>query len=265
MRISHDSADTLTIFTKPSWLVMIVGVLMLLLAGVLAAVPAKAITLSCSRDKAPPICDIVETRLLSSARTVRLPLRLLRGAEAVPHAIGERWAYYRLNLDIDDGDGPYYFAWYGDRQQAQSHVSTIQAYLQAPSVRELRVSNDKRPPYYAIAGLLAFFGLVFVFWGSQRIRATFSRPDRQVHITLSGLLGTREQRYAMTDIRELDVAGLGGDCQLYFVLNTGRRIDLSTSTDTEGLFGPRRVRESRLKDAARLRDFCLVPPPVGAS
>src|SRR5690606_24364111 len=103
-------------------------------------------------------------------------------------------------------------------------------------------------------------GLVFLLWGSGRLQVTFSRPDGRVRVVHSGLLGTKSQEFAMADIREMQVAGLAGDCQLYLVLNSGKRIALSSSTDTEGLGGPRRVRARRLKDAERLRAFCQLSP-----
>lgn len=256
MRISHDTHDKLAIFTRPSWLVMIVGVIMLVMGVVVAIVPAKATTLQCYRPlNGPATCEIVETRLLTTRKWVRFPVRLLKGADAEQHSLGGKAGYYRLNLDIDDGEGPFYFAWYGSGEQAKSHAAAIAAFVAEPAIRTLSITNDKRGPCFTIGGLLGFFGLVFVMWGSVRIRATFTREDRKVRITQSALFGWRNREFAMDDIKELEVAGLGGDCQLYIVLHTGKRHDLSTSTDTEGLMGPRKVRESRLKDAERLRGF----------
>lgn len=256
MRISHDTHEKLAIFTRPSWLVMIVGLLMLLMGVVVAIVPAKATTLQCFRmPNGVASCEIVETRLLTSRKWVRFPVRMLGGAEAEAHSIGGRATYYRLHLAIDDGEGPFYFAWYGSGALVTSHVEAINAFVKEPSIRSLTVTNDKRGLCFTVGGLLAFFGLVFVLWGSVRIRATFTREDQRVRIIHSGLFGWRNREFGMADIKELEVAGLGGDCQLYMILHTGQRLDLSTSTDTEGIMGPRRVRESRLKDAERLRDF----------
>lgn len=256
MRISHDTHDKLAIFTRPSWLVMIVGVVMLAMGVVVALVPAKATTLQCYRPlNGPATCEIVETRLLTSRKWVRFPVRLLKGAEAEQHTFSGKAGYYRLQLDIDDGEGPFYFAWYGNGDQARSHATAIDAFVAEPGIRALTITNDKRGPCFTIAGLLAFFGLVFVLWGSVRIRATFSRDEQKVRITHSGLFGWRNREIAMSAIKELEVAGLGGDCQLYILLHSGKRLDLSTSTDTEGLLGPRKVRESRLRDAERLRSF----------
>jgi hypothetical protein len=261
VRIAHDSAETLAIFTRPSWLVMFVGVVMIALAGVLAVVPAKATTLHCSRAGGYPVCELVEDRLWGSYKLARMPLSYMRGAEAAPHAIGGGdMRYYRLNFAIDDGfEGPYYFAWYGSQESAERDVDTFNAFLEDTAAREVTIRNDKRWPYAFVAGLLGFVGLVFVFWGSHRLRVTFSRTDGRVRVTRSGLLGTHQRDFPMDAIDRLEVAGLRGDCQLYLVLRSGDRIDLSTSTDTEGLVGPRRVRESRLKDADRLRTYCDVP------
>ena len=264
MRIDQDTADTLAFFTRRSWLVMLVGVVMIGLAVVLAVVPAKSTTLTCSRENNFPVCELVEDRLWRSFRLARMPVALIRGAEAQPMPIGSSRQYFRLNLDINDGfEGPYYFAWYGDAARAQADVAALNAFLADPTIKSVKLQNDKRMPFAAIAGLLAFLGVVFVLWGSYRIQATFSRPDRRVRVTRTGLLGTFQRDFAMGEIRALEVAGLGGDCQLFVVLHSGDRIDLSSSTDTEGMMGPRRVRASRLQDADRLRTFCgLGPPPV---
>lgn len=265
MRIDQDTADTLAFFTQRSWIVMIVGVIMVILAVVLAVVPAKSTTLTCSRVNGYPACDLVEDRLWHTYRLARIPLKLIKGAEAEALPVGRAMQYYRLNLDINDGfAGPYYFAWYGDGARARADVAAVNAFVADPTISTLKIQNDKRLPYALIAALIGFLGLVFVLWGSYRIRVTFSRPDGRVRVTRSGLLGTHERAFAMNDIKSLDVAGLGGDCQLYLLLHSGDRIDLSSSTDTEGLIGPRRVRESRMKDADRLRSFCdLAPPAVG--
>ncbi len=265
MRIAQETADTLAFFTQRSWLVMLVGVVMVILAGVLGAVPAKSTTLTCSRVNGYPACDLVEDRLWRSYKLARIPLSLIKGADAEALPVGRSWQYYRLNLDIDDGyDGPYYFAWYGDRERVGQDVAAFNAFLGDPTIKTVQLKNDKRLPYALIAVALGFLGLVFVLWGSYRIHATFSREDGRVRVTRSGLLGTHERAFAMAEIKALGVAGLGGDCQLFVTLHSGARIDLSSSTDTEGLIGPRRVRESRLKDADRLRTFCdLAPPQVG--
>lgn len=264
MRIAQDTADTLAFFTRRSWLVMVVGVVMVIMAGLLGVVPAKSTTLTCSRVNGYPACDLVEDRLWGTYRLARMPLKLIKSAEAEALPVGRSMQYYRLNLTINDGfDAPYYFAWYGNRERAQQDVAAINAFLADPAIRTVKIQNDKRMPYALIGGLIGFLGLVFVLWGSYRIHATFSRPDGRVRVTRSGLLGTHERSFAMHDIRSLDVAGMGGDCQLFLTLHSGDRIDLSSSTDTEGLLGPRRVRESRLKDADRLRSFCdLAQPPA---
>lgn len=256
MRIAQESAETLAFFTQRSWIVMVVGVLMGLMATVLVMVPAKAMTLTCTRQGGYPACELLEDRVYGTYRIARMPVPWIRGAEVQPIAIGSGH-FYRLNLDIDDGfKGPYYFAWYGDKKKAEADAAAFNAFLADPAARGVRIQNDKRVPFSVMGGLLAFLALVFVFWGSYRIQATFSRPDGRVRVMRTGLLGSHHRDFTMSDIRSLDVAGLGGDCQLFLTLHSGDRIDLSSSIDTEGLVGPRKVRESRLKDADRLRAFC---------
>ena len=261
MRISQDSADTLAFFTRRSWLVMLVGLAMGLMAVVLALVPAKGATFSCSRVNGYPTCEVREERPWGSFRITRVPVAWMKGAEAEPIAIGSGH-YYRLNLLIDDGyRKPYYFAWYGNQATAERDAAAVTAFVEDPAIGAIEIRNDKRGPYLLIAAVLAFSSLVFVFWGSYRTQATFSRELRRVRVTRTGLLGTHERHFAMGDIHSLDVAGLAGDCQLYLRLHSGVRVDLSSSTDTEGLVGPRRVRARRLEDADRLRAFCGLAPP----
>lgn len=263
MRIAQDTTETLAFFTRRSWLVMIVGLVMMVLAGVLGVVPAKSTTLNCTRVGGYPHCELIEDRLWGSYKLARIPVKLIRGADAQGLPVGASWRYYRVNLDIDDGfAGPYYFAWYGNQARAEADVAAVNAFLRDESIPGVKIQNDKRWPYAAIGALLGFLGLVFVLWGSYRIHATFSRVDGRVRIVRTGLLGTHRRDFAFQDVRALEVAGLGGDCQLYLTLHTGDRVDLSTSTDTEGLIGPSRVRASRLRDAERLRAFIDLAPPA---
>src|SRR5262245_20718968 len=134
MRTMETSAERLSLFTRPNWLLMVLGAVMVALAIVVAFVPAKATTLDCSRDNGVGSCEMIETRILHSSRFVRIPERLIEKAVVTPQNINGKPAFYHINLVVNDGEGEFFYAWYGKRADAEAHVASINAYLSAPKL-----------------------------------------------------------------------------------------------------------------------------------
>jgi hypothetical protein len=264
MQVYEPTPDHLALWTKPNWLVMALGMLMILLGCTAAVVPAKATTLTITRW-APAMGggEIHHTNLVRDRRIVRIPLRMLAGAMVTPGRIGGRESFYRLDLDVRDGEGPFFFAWYGNKAAATADAARINAFVASKDLGELVVQNDKRPFYVPLGSLIAFIGITFLFWSSLGVRATFDRLSRQVTVLRRGLLGTNVDVVAFGDIKDFKVAGISGDCQLYLELNSGRKVTLSSSTDLQNMIGPRRIRAIRLDEAERLRAFCAPAERVG--
>lgn len=266
MRIQEPTPQHLSLWTTPNWLLMVLGIIVIMLGTIAATVPGKATTLSISRT-APGAgaCDITETTMFAVKRVVRIPLRMLRAAEVEPGLIGGKTAFYHLNLDVDDGKGEFYFAWYGNKDAASADAARINAFLASGTARSLTVQNDKRRFYFPFGGVLVFLGVVLLFWGSGSLRATFDREGSQVRIIRRGLLGTNLDAIPFHEIEDFHVAGISGDCQLFMKLSSGRKVLLTSSTDMQNMVGPRKIRAIRLEEADRLRDFCRRGPetPTG--
>lgn len=261
MRIDDQPPHRLVLTTRPNWLLLVVAVVMLVLGGVVATLPAKSTALACTRvGPGEGHCQIVETHLLSRRTVVRFPMGMLLGAEAVPipWGSGER-RFYRLMLAIDDGHGPYYFAWYGDGKAARAAADRITEYAAGEHDVFLRIVNDKRPFFFAVAGALAALSGAFFLWGAQRLTVSFDGAAGLVTIRRRNWRGVREEAHPIEAIAGFHVADWRHDCRLSLVLASGREVPLSASFDAGSFGGPRRVRAERLETAGRLRAFCRLP------
>lgn len=261
MRIADLPPHRLVLTTRPNWLLLLVGAVMLIMGLVVATLPAKSTALSCTRvGPGEGHCKIVETHLLSRRTVVRFPIGMLLGAEAVPLRWGKsERGFYRLMLAIDDGDGPYYFAWYGDGEAARRAAARISEYAGGEHDVFLSIVNDKRPFFFTVAGALVAFGGLLLAWGAQRLTAVFDGEARTVSIQRRSWRGRQEARYPFSAIAGFDVGGWRQDSQLSLLLASGDRVALSATFDAASFGGPRRVRALRLETAERLRRF--VAPP----
>ena len=257
LQVYEPTPDNLALWTKPNWLVMLLGALMVVLGCVTAVVPGKATTLTLTRAPSGLGAGEVHiTTMFRDYRIVRIPLRMLHGAVVnAGSLIGPR-AFYHLDLDVRDDMGGLYLSWYANHDRVARDAASINAFVADPKARQLVIINDKRPLYFPLGGFIAFIGLTLLFWGSLGVRATFDRMASQVVVRRRSLLGTNVDVIPFTDIKEFHVAGIAGDCQLYMELASGRKVNLSSSTDHQNMVGPRRIRAIRLEEAARIRDFC---------
>jgi hypothetical protein len=201
--------------------------------------------------------EIHVTTAFRDYRMVRIPLRMLEGAMVTPQSFnGHEAHFYHLDLDVRDGMGAFYFAWYANREKAAQEAARINAFLADPKQHELVVVNDKRPFYFPVGGFIAFIGLILGLWGSLGVRATFDRERGRVTVHQRGMLGTQVVDVPFTEIEGFHVAGISGDCLLYMQLANGHKVALSASTDMQSMIGPRKIRAIRLEEAQRIREFC---------
>lgn len=259
MQVFEPSPTQLKLWTRPNWLIMLMGAVLILLGIVAAVVPGKATSLTITRTG--PEVGGAEIHLLTAfrdIRVVRIPLRMLAGAMATPQSFnGHDAHFYHLDLDVRDGlGGPFYVSWYANRALVQAEAARINAFLADPKAHELVVLNDKRPFYFSVGGFIAFMGLILLFWGSLAVRATFDRALQHVTVHQRGFLGTNVIQVPFAEIRDFHVAGIRGDCLLYMELADGRKVSLSASTDMQSMIGPTKIRAIRLEEAQRIRDFC---------
>jgi hypothetical protein len=262
MQVFEPTPNQLALWTRPNWLIMLMGGILIVLGVIAAVVPGKATTLTITRT-GPSVggAEIHVTTAFRDYRIVRIPLRMLEGAMVTPQSFnGHDAHFYHLDLDVRDGLGAFYFAWYANHEKVAAEAARINAFLADPKAHELVVVNDKRPFYFPVGGFIAFMGLTLLFWGSLAVRAMFDREHRRVTVHQRGFLGTNVVEVPFTAVQGIHVAGITGDCLLYMELEGGRKVSLSASTDMQSMIGPSRIRAIRLAEAQRIREFCAAEP-----
>lgn len=257
MQIFEPNPGQLALRTRPNWLIMLLGTLLVLVGFMAAAVPGKATTLTLTRDAhGLGAGEIHVITMFREFRVVRIPLRLLSGAAVDPVKFVGVPSCYHLDLDVSDGLGAMYFSWYANKERVEREVARIDHFVADPTQHSLVITNDKRPFYYPVGALIAFVGLTLLLWASLGVNVTVDQPSARVFVARKGLLGSYTDVVPFGDIKGFEVAGIAGDCQLYIQLASGRRVTLSSSTDMQNMVGPRRIRAIRLEEAQRLRAFC---------
>ncbi|MDB5098055.1 MAG: hypothetical protein JWM80_2476, partial [Cyanobacteria bacterium RYN_339] len=207
MKVFEPSPNRLSLWTRPNWLIMAMGAVLILLGIVAAVVPGKATTLTITRtgDHVGG-GEIHVTTAFRDIRMVRIPLRMLEGAMVTPQSFnGHDAHFYHLDLDVRDGMGAFYFAWYASRDRAMTEAQRINAFLADPKAHEVVVVNDKRPFYFPLGAFIAAIGVTLLCWASLGVRAIFDRDRLRVTVHQRGILGTNLVDVPFTDIEGFHV------------------------------------------------------------
>lgn len=257
MKVYEPAPGKLALLTRPNWLLMLLGIFLVLMGLVAAGLPGKSTELTLSRDRFHTGAGEIHVKtIIRDFRVVRIPLRLLKGAVVTPGTIGGRASFYHLDLDVRDGLGLLYFAWYADKRRVEADAATINRFIADPTQTYAFVANDKRGIYYPLGGAIAAIGLVLLLWSSLGVRVLADQGANRLTVWRRGMLGTHQSIIPFDQIQDFRVAGITGDCQLFVELKTGRKVTLSASSDMQNMIGPTRIRPIRQEEADRLREFC---------
>jgi hypothetical protein len=257
MQIHDQVPGELSLHTRPNHLFTAAGVVLVGMGLFGALMFGKVTQLTCTRTGANAgTFELRESSLRGTRLVTRIPLKLLVGAEVVPHAF-QGANYHQLDLILNDGyDAPFHLFWYGSGAEARADADRLMAFRRTPGLSAITLERDRRPFFFGVGALIAALGGLFGLWGSQSLRATFSRGAGQVTVRRESWLGVREAVYPLGAIASFDVGGIRQDCNLFMVLRSGQRVALSASSDLDATGGPRRVRAQRQGVASRVAAFC---------
>lgn len=258
MKVSQNTQGQLVLETRPNWLMVLLSTILIALGAYIAVFPGKETVLDCERKGTVGDCAIIENQTYGRRLVVRIPMRLIQGAQATPAAISKSYRFSRLELLVNDGKGPFPFTWYGSHEAATAAALRIREYLADPHEVFLKLSVDRRPFFFAVGGVLLAMGLAMLGFGAQSLRSTFSPGDGTVTVRRLSWRGLKAATYPFAAIADLHVGGIRQDCNLFLKLESGQLVALSTSADMEAMVGPRRIRAIREGTAERVRAF-IVP------
>lgn len=256
MKVSRHSTGQLVLETRPNWLLMAIATVLVLMGAYMAVIPGKEVVLDCERKGTMGICTITENFMYGKRLVVRIPLRLIQGAQASPASVSQNYKFSRLELLVADGRGPFPVTWYGSQESATAAVARITEYVGNPHDIFLKLNVDRRPFFLAVGGLILAMGLGMFLWGAQMSRSTFCENLQHVTIRRFSWRGVRSIVYPFGEIADLHVGGIRQDCNLFLRLNSGQLVPLSSSADMEAMVGPRKIRAIREGTAEQIKSYC---------
>lgn len=209
MKVLVETADQLTLQTRPWWIWSIGG--MLAIAACLTIVFAGVSRFSCQRSEpslsAPGKCQLTRGNLLGT-KVISLSLQDLKAAKLQTRRDSDRKRVSRVVLSTTHGEIPltsYFSGGESAYRQHQDVSQRINTFLANPGLSSLQESWDNLVLGYTIGALLLVIGLGLIFFGAETVTYDFNRTMSQLELRRQGLRGTRQTQHSLRHLSRVEV------------------------------------------------------------